>query len=637
MRWVVLTLFVVVVAAVGAGAYVKLHDNDTVAGVGTSGPSSIDRARATVKRFDQAWAKGADTAAGHQTNHPKAAASALIANRKGLDGSTVSIHVLTVTVDGASGAAKQQLTWQVPGYGPWSYRTALPLQRLASGVWRVVWSPHLVHPTLTALTRLGTERDEPKRAPILDRSGREILGDRPVVDVGLQRDRLHNITASATALAKLVGVDVASFVRQVRGAGPKQFVIAETLRPADYKPLAAKLKKIQGADAITTRLPITPTHEFARALLGAIGSATAEQIKRSKRGLAAGDLVGQWGLEQQYDRHLAGTASFHIITRDRETGAPLMTLASHQGRAPVPLRTTLSTRVQNAAEAALGSSTAPSAIVVEQPSTGDVLAVANRPTEATFDRALAGAYPPGSTFKVITTESLLEHGFDPGSSVPCPASILVDGRTFRNFEGESGAQSTFDEDFAISCNTAFISLAPKLSATALTATALEFGIGRNKDLPFGTAGSHVPPSTGAVSHAAMMIGQDRIVVTPLAMAGVAATVASGRWRAPRLLTTDPKVVGPALPANDLATLRTLMRKVVLSGSGTALASTPGEPACKTGTAEFGGGNPPPTHAWFICFRGDLALSVLVERGRSGGTVAAPIAARFFAAYDRSKG
>jgi cell division protein FtsI/penicillin-binding protein 2 len=238
---------------------------------------------------------------------------------------------------------------------------------------------------------------------------------------------------------------------------------------------------------------------------------------------------------------------------------------------------------------------------------------------------------------VITTASLLEHGFDPGSSVPCPASILVDGRTFRNFEGESGAQSTFDEDFAISCNTAFISLAPRLSASALTATALEFGIGRNKDLPFGTAGSHVPASTDAVSHAAMMIGQDRIVVTPLAMAGVAATVASGRWRAPRLLTTDPKVVGPALPANDLATLRTLMRKVVLSGSGTALASTPGEPACKTGTAEFGGGNPPPTHAWFICFRGDLALSVLVERGRSGGTVAAPIAARFFAAYDRSKG
>ena len=61
-----------------------------------------------------------------------------------------------------------------------------------------------------------------------------------------------------------------------------------------------------------------------------------------------------------------------------------------------------------------------------------------------------------------------------------------------------------------------------------------------------------------------------------------------------------------------------MRRVVTGGTGTALASTPGDPACKTGTAEFGSGNPPPTHAWFICFRGDLAISVLVERGRSGG-------------------
>jgi cell division protein FtsI/penicillin-binding protein 2 len=133
-----------------------------------------------------------------------------------------------------------------------------------------------------------------------------------------------------------------------------------------------------------------------------------------------------------------------------------------------------------------------------------------------------------------------------------------------------------------------------------------------------------------------MIGQDRIVVTPLAMAGVAATVANGRWRQPRLLTTDPKVVGPPVDASDLNTVRSLMRLVVTNGTGIDLARTPGEPRCKTGTAEFGTGNPPPTHAWFICYRGDLAISVLVEKGRSGGTVAAPIAARFFAALDAAK-
>lgn len=641
MRWVVITLFLLLCAGAAGGAYVALHggssSTSTTKSRGkTGGSAPIDLARAAVERFDAAWARGADTAAARLTDHPKTAASALIASRKGLDGASVSLRIVSVRLTAVGARAMQEATWQVPGFGPWRTTTAVPVRQLKSGAWKVAWTPRIIYSKLSFDTRLGTERNAPRRAPILDRAGREILGDRAVVNVGLQRDKVKNVTASATALARLLGLNAATLIGQTKGAGPKQFLIAVTMRPADFKPIAARLKKIQGALSITTRLPITPTHAFARQLLGAIGSATAEQVKTSKRGLSPGDLVGQWGLEQQYDSHLGGTASYHVITRDRVTGDAIDTLATHQGRAPVPLRTTISTRVQNAAEQALGTSTAPSAIVVEQPSTGDVLAVANRPTESTFDRALAGVYAPGSTFKVITTMALLEHGFDPSSTVPCPATILVGGRTFHNYQGESGGSATFDHDFAISCNTAFISLAPRLAATSLTKTALEFGLGKNKHLPFGTASSHVPLSRDAVSHAAMMIGQDRIVATPLAMAGVAATVASGRWHAPRLLVTDPKVVGPPLAASDLATLRALMRKVVLGGSGTALASTPGEPRCKTGTAEFGSGNPLPTHAWFICFRGDLALSVLVEKGQSGGSVAAPIAARFFSAYDRTR-
>ena len=67
-----------------------------------------------------------------------------------------------------------------------------------------------------------------------------------------------------------------------------------------------------------------------------------------------------------------------------------------------------------------------------------------------------------------------------------------------------------------------------------------------------------------------------------------------------------------------------------SGTGTALAGLPCAPAGKSGTAEYGGGDPPPTHAWFIAYRGDVAVAVLVEGGRAGGEVAAPIAARFLA-------
>ncbi|WP_324911057.1 penicillin-binding transpeptidase domain-containing protein [Baekduia sp.] len=130
-----------------------------------------------------------------------------------------------------------------------------------------------------------------------------------------------------------------------------------------------------------------------------------------------------------------------------------------------------------------------------------------------------------------------------------------------------------------------------------------------------------------------MIGQDRITATPLAMASVAATVADGRRRSPRLLADDRSVTGPPLPSSELAPLRSLMRGVITHGTGaSALAGAAGDVIGKSGTAEFGAGDPPPTHAWFIAARGDLAVAVLVERGRSGGAVAAPLVARFLEAY-----
>jgi cell division protein FtsI/penicillin-binding protein 2 len=626
VRRIVIPLLLLVCLAIAGGVVLARRHHSTATSTPKHVAQTKDLARAAVERFDADWAKGLDTAAAAQTNHPVLAAGALVANRKGLDGASITATVIAIQETKITATARLSLTWKVAEYGAWTYRTTMRLRRLASERWIVLWSPTLVHPGLTATTRLGTDRIDPARAPILDRDGKAIVELRPVVEVGLERNHVHNVVASATAVAKLLHLDAPSYIRQVRTAGPVEFVVAETLRPADYARIVKKLRAIPGAIASNASLPLAPSFTFARALLGAVAPATAEQIKRSKGALAVGDSVGQWGLEAEYNRHLAGTQDVSIIMRSRATGDALRTLEVHQGRRAVPLRTTLSTRVQNAAEAALGSSTAPSAIVAEQPSSGDILAVADRPIASTFDRALAGAYAPGSTFKVITTTSLLEHGFDQGSSVPCPTTITIDGRVFRNFEGESGASSSFDEDFAISCNTAFISLAHLLSKTALAKTALEYGVGRNSHLPFGTASSHVPVGGDAVSHAAMMIGQDRIVATPLAMAGVAATVANGRWRQPRLLNTDPKVAGDPVPSQALATVRTLMRLVVTHGTGSALASTPGSPACKTGTAEFGTGNPPPTHAWFICFRGDLAISVLVERGKSGGAVAAPIAA-----------
>jgi cell division protein FtsI/penicillin-binding protein 2 len=403
-----------------------------------------------------------------------------------------------------------------------------------------------------------------------------------------------------------------------------------TLRESAFESKQSAIQAIDGVRTLDDTAPLAPTRGFARALLGTVGPATAEQLERLGSDYGPGAQVGQFGLEARYERRLAGTPTRKIVVR-LEDGTQDRTLATKGGTPGRSVRTTLSEDVQAAAEKALGSRSSEAALVAVRPSTGDVLAVANRPTDSSFDRALAGGYAPGSTFKVVSTTALLRDGLNPNDTVACPPTITVGGRRFKNFEGGAAGAVPFAQDFAVSCNTAFISLTGRLPADALQRTARDFGLGRKVRLPLPVAASQVPPGADRVERAAAMIGQARIVSSPLQMAGVAATVADGRWRAPRLVSSDPHTAAAPLSGAVVGTLRTLMRRVVTAGSGTALAGVPGTVIGKSGTAEFGSGNPPRTHAWFIAARGDLALAVLVERGRSGGSVAAPIAARFFSA------
>jgi cell division protein FtsI/penicillin-binding protein 2 len=573
--------------------------------------------------FVAAWTRGDDRGAAALTDDPRAAAAALAANRRGLDGARVQATVDDVAERDDSARATVRVRWNVPAIGAWTYRTRVALQRSGDD-WKVVWTPTVVHPRLTGGRRLGTVRDPDTRAPIVDRQGRPLVTARRVVRIGLDKAAVTDVDASAAALAALLDVDGDRLASAARRAGPKQFVEAVTLRAAAYPPaLAQQVEAIQGAQVVQGTEQLAPSKSFGRALLGTVAPATAEQIQRSKGKVGIGDEVGQFGLEARFEDQVAGTPARRIVIRSR-SGAPVATLLSRPGRKGRALRTTIDRPVQAAAELALGATRQKSALVAVQPSTGDILAVANRPTDAAYNRAIDGRYAPGSTFKVVSTAALLRDGLKTTDTVLCPKTLTVGGKVFKNFEGEAGGAVPFARDFAQSCNTAFVSLAKRLAPDALTTTARDFGLGR-------TGASQVPAGRDAVERAASMIGQDRIVASPLAMAGVAATVANGRWRAPRLVASDKRRSGPALDPGELSTLRTLMRSVVTSGTGTALAVVPGEVAGKTGTAEYGRGDPPPTHAWFIAFRGDLAMAVLVEKRRSGGSVAAPIAARLFQA------
>ena len=216
---------------------------------------------------------------------------------------------------------------------------------------------------------------------------------------------------------------------------------------------------------------------------------------------------------------------------------------------------------------------------------------------------MAGQYPPGSTFKVVTTTALLDAGLDPDETVDCPETIDAGGREFVNFEGSAAGAVPFSTDFAQSCNTAFVSLADRLEPDSLRDAAESyFGFGTDSDLPMEAFSGDVPRGRDETEEAAAMIGQARILASPLTMAGVAATVQAGAWHQPRLIADDETAEAEPLPTDDAETLRALMRLVVTSGTGTALASVFGEPIGKSGTAEYGSGDPPPTHAWFIAAR-----------------------------------
>jgi cell division protein FtsI/penicillin-binding protein 2 len=576
--------------------------------------------RGALQDYLAAWNRGDDRGAGALTDRPRTATAALRANRAGLDGARVHATIANVDEKGDRASAAVRVRWTVPSIGDYGYRTTIALRR-QDGDWRIAWRPTAIHPRLTtADRRLGTVRAAPPRAPIQGRDGTPLVTERSVVRVGIDRASVRDIDATATALASVLDLNATDLASAAKRAGPKQFVEALTLRAADYQPLAARLAAIQGVQSIHSTAQLAPSRSFARALLGAVAPATAEQISKSNGKIGVGDEVGQWGLEARYQDRLAGTPSRRIVIR--EGGEPIATLLERPGKNGQSLRTTLDRDVQQAAETALGDTKGNAALVAVQPSSGDILAVANRPTDATYNRAVDGRYPPGSTFKVVSTTALLRDGLKTTDTVACPKTITVGGKLFRNFEGEAAGNVPFAVDFAQSCNTAFVSLANRVSPDAMTRAARDFGLGRTK-------ASQVPPGRDAVARAAMMIGQDRILASPLAMAGVAATVADGRWREPRLLSSDPHQAGSPLASGENATLRSLMRQVVTSGTGSALAGVPGEVAGKTGTAEYGGGDPPPTHAWFIAFRGDLAIAVLVEKGRSGAEVAAPVAARFF--------
>ena len=296
--------------------------------------------------------------------------------------------------------------------------------------------------------------------------------------------------------------------------------------------------------------------------------------------------------------------------------------------------------------------------------TGEILAMVSKPDydpeqlatrqasndvqdTAYLNRCLQGQYAPGSVFKVITLLSALENlpGIDQ-RTFTCEGSRAIGEGKVTCFGGEVHGNMTLPQAFAKSCNITFAALALELGADRLSATAKRLGFNENfsfRDIVLYQ--SSIPESIEDVSELAWTgDGQGRLLVTPMHMAMIAGAIAGGGiMREPQLIAQvsgvggiphlrAPLGPGTRIMTTDMATLISrYMQRTVESGTATS-ARIKGYTVCgKTGTAETSNDKSTRDNAWFIGFIADesapYAVSVVVEQSGTGGSVAAPLAAK----------
>jgi cell division protein FtsI/penicillin-binding protein 2 len=365
-------------------------------------------------------------------------------------------------------------------------------------------------------------------------------------------------------------------------------------------------------------------------LTGNVVAATAAQAKTLGAPYQAGDAIGQGGIEQAYQSQLAGQPALGI--QIMSSGGQLERTVARFGGVPgTPVKTSIDLKVQLAASQAVSSAatTRPVDLVAIQPSTGRVLAVVERP--GGFNRALQGIFPPGSTFKVVTASALAQTGLRPSSTVSCPGQVNIGGRVFHNYDNEALGTTSLLTAFAVSCNSTFAMLATqKLSGNSLASAAALYGFNADPALGIPAILGKFTTPTQQTDLAADAFGQGTDLVNPLSQAAMAAAVQSGTWRPPQLvLSPAPRQTAQPHPLSRtiLATLRPMMHAVVTVGTAAGVGFPAGVYG-KTGTAEYGSGPNPPSHAWFVGYRGDLAFAVLVEGGGVGADASGPIANAF---------
>ncbi|WP_239651874.1 penicillin-binding protein 2 [Neosynechococcus sphagnicola] len=511
------------------------------------------------------------------------------------------------------------------------------------------------------------------RGTILDRKGRPLATNRLTRSVYLwpREQTPSQWQQTASKLSLLLKIPASEILAKLSQAGYRSAIpvrISRDLTPTAFVALAENTAALPGLEIRGESSRLYPQGNLASHVLGYIGEATLEDLKVNPS-YPMGMIIGRMGVERIANSQLEGTWGSHLIEVDAE-GQPLRVLGSKPAVRGSAVQLTLDLDLQQAAEKALGQRRG--AVVVLDVKTGAVLAMASGPsfdpnlftrristaewnrlqnTDNPFlNRALQG-YPPGSTFKIVTSTAGMESGkFTPDSMVATAAFITVGGIAFHE-HGDGYGVIGFIDALTYSSNTFFYQVGLTVGPEEIAKWGRKLGIGTtsNMGLDGGNHGSLPTPADKeklygepwyAGDTVSMAIGQGVVQVTPLELAVMVSAIANGGLRVqPHLFAsqthtpaTQPVRIG--FHPGTLKVIRDGLVSVVQHGTGQSLndGSIP-LTGGKTGTAEVPG---QPDNALWVGFgpvsNPQIAVAVVVENGGFGAVSAVPIAHTVYKAY-----
>ena len=528
----------------------------------------------------------------------------------------------------------------------------------------------------------------PRRGWIVDRQGKPIAMNRPDYRLELRPAEVEDIDTTLVAIRAVLDIDLAEDAR-IRDDVRTQpsfmpVVVRGNLSWREFSACNVRLATLPGVTPVQSFSRFYPEADHFAHLVGYVGAPTPEQYREQKNPLLIypGFRIGKDGIERFADKQLRGTAGSSRVemTARGELVRELGTNADTPGET---LRLTIDRDLQDYAARRLGDNSA--SVIVMDCITGDVLCMVSMPAydpnifsrrvparlwnalqkddhTPLLNKSAMGLYPPGSTFKMVTTLAALEAGVDPGDTVGCSGAYRLGNNTWHCHARRGHGGVNMHRALPLSCDTYFYVMGRKVGIDAIATMARRLGLGQEYPLPLpGQAKGIVPDKAwkqrrygkdwreGETLNGA--IGQGYIVTNPLQLAVMTARLASGREVMPRLIADGPAPQFPSLgiPDAHLALVRQGMVDVVNAGYGTARAarSPIGDVlfAGKTGTAQVRRISAAERkrgvirnealpwkqrdHALFVAFAPAdaprYACSVIIEHGIAGGRYAAPIA------------